>query len=51
MDYKEKGSFQKLLDLECQGMAAHDFNNTAKQIILCGIAHGMMILHSRRVIH
>lgn len=51
MDYKENGSLKKLIEREQAKNAPRDYNNTAKQIILCGIAHGMMTLHSRRVLH
>lgn len=51
MEYKENGSLQELLEKERRSQAPHEYDNTVKQIILCGIAHGMMILHSRRVIH
>ena len=51
MEYVSNGSLKHLIEEEDQGRAPHEYNNTAKQIILCGVAHGMMILHSRRVIH
>ena len=51
MEYKEKGSLKQLIDLEERIQAPPEYDNTVKQIILCGVAHGMMILHSRRVIH
>lgn len=34
-----------------RSLCPSDYNNTKRQIILIGIARGMMILHSRHVIH
>lgn len=51
MEYRENGSLKTLLQQEREKKAPPRFDNTAKQIILCGIVHGMMNLHSRRVIH
>lgn len=50
MEYKENGSLKDLIEKEYKQQAPHEYGNTAKQIILCGIAHGMMTLHSRRVL-
>lgn len=51
MDYMEEGSLSSLLDKESKGLCSTDYNNTKRQIILTGIARGMMILHSKNVIH
>ena len=51
MEYKENGSLKRFIELEFKRAAPHEYDDTAKQIILCGIAHGMMTLHSRRVLH
>ena len=51
MEYKDNGSLRDLIVKEFQNQSPHQYDDTAKQIILCGIAHGMMTLHSRRVIH
>ena len=51
MEYMEKESLERLINLESRNEAPPEYDNTAKQIILCGIAHGMMVLHSQRIIH
>ena len=51
MKYIENGSLKHLIELESKSQSPHEYDNTAKQIILCGIAHGMMTLHSRRILH
>lgn len=51
MEYKDNRSLQTLIEKENRGQSSPEYDNTTKQIILCGIAHGMMILHSRGVIH
>lgn len=51
MEYKSNGSLKDLITKEFKSQAPPEYDNTTKQIILCGIAHGMMILHSHRVIH
>lgn len=50
MDYKDS-SLNQYIDMERKGKLPPKYDNTAKQIILCGIAHGMMVLHSRGIIH
>ena len=42
MEYKENGSLQQLIENEQNGLSSDDYDNTANQIILCGIEHGMM---------
>lgn len=45
-EYKDGGSLHDLLEKERQQRAPPDYNNTSEQIILRGIAHGVMTLHS-----
>lgn len=49
MKYMAKGSLSKLIDQESSHPIG--YNNTKRQIILVGIARGMMILHKKNVIH
>lgn len=51
MDYMENGSLSDILSKERRSLAPLDFDNTRKQIILVGIAKGMMLLHKNHVIH
>ena len=51
MDYMKNGSLADLIAKEANGLCKSDYDNTKRQIILIGIARGMMILHSRHVIH
>lgn len=51
MSYEEGGSLDKYLQKAKNGMADHNFDNTAIQKILIGIAYGMMYLHQHRIIH
>lgn len=51
MDYMEKGSLLNLLLNEQKGLGPDNWDNTRRQIVLVGIARGMMILHSHHVIH
>ncbi|KAK8887766.1 hypothetical protein M9Y10_038822 [Tritrichomonas musculus] len=51
MNYMSKGSLLNLIDDEDKGFCPDDYNNTKRQIILIGIARGMMILHEQNVIH
>lgn len=50
-DYYEKGSLRGMIEAEQDSWASHSYENTRKQIILIGIARGMMIFHSKRIIH
>ena len=45
MDLMEKGSLEKILEQAQKSLAEVDYDNTARQIILVGIAYGMMSLH------
>lgn len=47
----ENGSLEKIIDQSKKGRRHHLYTNTAKQIILIGIARGMMLLHQNRIIH
>ncbi|KAK8896527.1 hypothetical protein M9Y10_014435 [Tritrichomonas musculus] len=51
MDYMPKGSLADVLDQIGKSLKPDGFENTQKQIILVGIARGLMILHSKRIIH
>ena len=51
MDYFENGSLMDLIIKDSKGLLPSNFTNTQKQIILVGISLGMMILHSRHIIH
>jgi TPR repeat protein len=50
-EYWRYGSLQDVFDEERNGNVASGWCNTAKQIVLFGIAEGMSWLHSKRVIH
>ena len=49
-DYYER-SQRNMIESEQDSLASHNCGNTRKQIIFIGIARGMMILHSKRIIH
>ena len=51
MDYMKEGSLADLISKESKGLCSINYDNTKRQIILIGIARGMMILHSFHVIH
>ena len=51
MDYMKEGSLANLIDLESKSLLPSNYDNTNRQIILVGIARGMMLLHNRCVIH
>jgi TPR repeat protein len=50
-EFMAKGSLQKFVDAERKGLSNSDWNDTRKLIIAYGIAMGMWVLHSGRVIH
>lgn len=51
MDFAKKGSLSKILQDARNSLADKDYSNTARQIILIGIAKGMMYLHKQHIIH
>ena len=51
MDLAKKGSLADLLEKIQNGLLDEEYDNTSRQIILVGIARGMMILHQHHVIH
>lgn len=51
MDYLKRGSLSDLLKNESHSLCDADYDNTKRQIILIGVARGMMILHKYNVIH
>lgn len=51
MDYAKKGSLSKILQDVRNSIADKDYTNTERQIILVGIARGMMYLHKEHIIH
>ncbi|KAK8839529.1 hypothetical protein M9Y10_031888 [Tritrichomonas musculus] len=51
MEFAEKGSLADYLDKSRKGLSDVLFDNTVRQIILVGIARGMMHLHQNGVIH
>ena len=51
MDYIELGSLSDVLDKFQHSLLEKVYDNTSRQIILVGIAYGMMQLHQRHVIH
>ena len=51
MEIAENGSLADVLKKVRQGLADHRYTNTIRQIILIGIAYGMMHLHRNHVIH
>ncbi|KAK8847191.1 hypothetical protein M9Y10_019774 [Tritrichomonas musculus] len=50
-NYVDNKPLSNFLEKDMQSLLPSDFNNTKKQIILVGIAYGMMILHQHNVIH
>lgn len=51
MDYMKFGSLSDLIEQEEKGLCPLNYDNTRRQIILVGIARGMMVLHRCHVIH
>lgn len=51
MDFAERGSLYNMLVKEQKSQADLDYDNTTKQIIMIGIAYGMMLLHKNHIIH
>ena len=51
MDYMKNGSLADLIAKEEKGLSPSEYNNTKRQIILIGIARGMMLLHKLHIIH
>lgn len=51
LDYMPKGSLADVLSKERHGHCPAGYNNTKRQMILAGIAKGMMVLHDNFVIH
>ena len=51
MDYMENGALSDLIEKESRSLLPSDFDDTKRQIILAGIARGMMLLHKKNVIH
>lgn len=50
-DYASNGRLSKILDYARNGQFIQNFDNTAKQIILVGIAHAMMYLHRNNIVY
>lgn len=51
IDFMERGTLADIMEKEHRGLLPHEFDNTKRQIILIGIARGMMILHKNNVIN
>ncbi|KAK8897555.1 hypothetical protein M9Y10_015513 [Tritrichomonas musculus] len=51
MKYSQRGSLDTLLKNAQNGFSDNDYDNTTRQIILIGIARGMMYLHQHNIIH
>lgn len=51
MKLYKKGSLSELLSDEQKSLAEISYNDTSRQIILVGIAYGMMKLHRKNIIH
>lgn len=51
MEYAAKGSLADFLQKIQKGLSDDLVNNTIRQIILVGIARGMMFLHQHKIIH
>lgn len=51
MDYMKQGSLANLIEQETSSLCPPNYDNTKRQIILVGIARGMMLLHKHCVIH
>jgi TPR repeat protein len=50
-EYMDGGSLQQQIDKENSGKTGPEWNGTRKHIVLYGIALGMSVLHSKRVLH
>lgn len=51
MNYAENKSLASLIDKSTRSLLPSDFDDTNWQIIIIGIAYGMMILHQNNIIH
>ena len=51
MDYMKEGSLASLIEKELKSLCPSNYDNTKRQIILVGIARGMMLLHNKHIIH
>ena len=51
VSYAPHGPLSEVITDESHGRCPMEYDATKKQIILCGIAHGMMILHSHDIFH
>lgn len=51
MELAKNGSIATMIKKCKEGVADPEYDNTKKQIILIGIARGMMILNQKRIIH
>ena len=51
MDYMQKGSLADLIENEEKSLCQNVYDNTKRQIILIGIARGMMILNKLHIIN
>lgn len=51
MDYMKEGSLADLIGKEMKSLCPIEYDNTKRQIILVGIARGMMLLHKFHIIH
>ena len=51
MQLAEKGSLSDVLQKIQKGLLNDNYDNTTRQIILIGIARGMMYLHQHRILH
>lgn len=50
MDYMKEGSLADLIAKEQKSLCPPNYDNTKRQIILVGVARGMMVLHAHHVI-
>ena len=51
MELAKKGSLAELLQKVQNGLVEDIYDNTTRQIILVGVARGMMFLHQNQIIH
>ena len=51
MQFSKKGSLSELISNSRKGLLDNIYDNTTRQIILIGIARGMMLLHKNNTIH